>query len=363
MTEHSDDPLSDTYIPKQLPFRDKQINALMEGALAKGVKNFYCEGKTSTGKTVTVKKLIQDLDGAKHLTVYVYCRRMLKRAFKSSVEHAVGKISTRQSPIDELFKRAKQDRIHVIFDDFQNIAHYKIVSPFLESLYTIAQETGKELQVISIGTMRYPDFLSSICAHEREDVSSRFKFKLIFFGAYEASEIQKIFSQRLELCGIEYKEDAIRWLGGNIRSIGADIRRGLEVLREAREHLRKNSSNTINFHLMEKVWEKTEVDYWAESLSVLDPHSQLLVYAASKLAETGNEISTIDISELYRKLCLQNKIEPLYAQRINYLLKKLVSSGWLTTLYVESRGWQGKTAIFRYEMVPLTILKAFKKMV
>ncbi len=78
------DIISPHYLPKNLPFREKQIEIITQnlGAVVKNAKpnNFFIYGKTGTGKTSTVKHVVDQLNEfvvKKELpahTCYINCR-------------------------------------------------------------------------------------------------------------------------------------------------------------------------------------------------------------------------------------------------------------------------------------------------
>jgi len=360
--------LSDTYIPPKLYFREKQLNALLENPRT----NYYCEGEKSTGKTVTVLHFKKRSENENHLVLYVQCQRALTLQLYEAMKSSGIPVKSydRRHPTLSLFSRSPQENITVILDDAQKVTHFKIFNNFLHDLYENAKVHGKNLRLIIVGTTSYIRFLKYL----RDDVKSRFQLKYLIFPKYNATELKQIFTQRLLLSNTQYEEGAISWLCAKIMRLVTDIREGLKVLREACAVAYDDNNKQvlkITKDLLQKVWEPHKTNYWKDHIRGLYKHEKILLLCATKLAlqkMRANpfikeiEISTIEITKLYRKYCYDNNIDPLYPARINYLLKRLCNQDFLIKTSVVSYGRRGRTNKYLYALNPETILNVFNEL-
>lgn len=346
-----------SFIPPVVHFREKQLKQLLDSQEGQLGPHYYCEGAKSTGKTLTALKLLENLrDYAdQHKGLYFRTERSIMMDFKASVEVALDRrLKFREHPI-YMFNEFPQKHIHVIIDDAQKIMHFRIFNDFLHSLYERTLQHNKTIHLYILGTTPFPTFLK----HIRDDVESRYQFKPMLFSFYNADEIQKILVQRLDLCNVPYEEGAVNFTAAKVRRLSADLRLGFQILRNACEI---TQGQKITMNVIEQAWEKTKTDYWIDQIKEMDEHSQLLLLAATKLAvrRGTRNLNTLDINNAYRKICFTKLIDPLYAQRLNYLYSKLVASAWFSIQGTRSRGRRGKGMDLHFEMTPETILKALE---
>lgn len=348
------------YLPTHLKLREQQMQTFLS-TLKDEWSHFYCEGDKSTGKTVTALHFLKTLKQHKnHIGIYLRTDRAIMLDFKKAIVEDTGlPLKTRDYPL-HFFNQIKQNHIHLLIDDSQKILKFQIFNNFLHSLYENAVENKKKLHLKLFGTIPYHKFQRYI----RSDVESRFHFKPLIFPRYNAIETKQIIQQRIDLTSFTIENSAIGFLSAKTCLLVADLRLAFETLRNACAYCEQQNITHITLPIMEgKAWKKTKTDYWSQKLEALDLHSKLLLYCATKIAGNHHDeqVSTREIANLYRKECYKQGLDPLYAQRMYYLLEKMVQDGWLTKIGVAYRGRYGKSSVFKYEMNPETILNVFQK--
>lgn len=361
--------LSDTYVPSVLFFRDKQLQTLIRNPN----KNYYCEGDKSTGKTVTAFHLKLKLENPNQMMLYVQCQRALTLQFAEAVagEGIAMKWEDRQHPTLTVFKKTEKPKVTIILDDVQKVTYFKIFNNFLHDLYENAHACKKDLRMVLIGTSSYRMFQESL----RDDVKSRLRLEYLYYPKYDGKELISIFKQRLDLAALEYEIGAVNYVSAKIMRLVTDIREGLKMLREVCEKVCENGQQTqpITLTLVKQMWIPHKINYWLDHMKGLYWHEKALLFCATKLVMRRKvsspfqihpelTITTININKLYRKFCYQMKEQPLYIQRVSYILGNLCKHGFLLRENVVSFGRKGRTTKYIYAVNPETIYQVFQKM-
>ncbi|MGQ9641826.1 MAG: hypothetical protein ACUVUF_06945 [Candidatus Bathycorpusculaceae bacterium] len=348
---------SPDYVPEKILFRDLQLQRLRE-SIDDCFNHYYLEGPKSSGKTVTVKKFLDEASQlANHATIYMGGDRAIMASFVKAVEKAVNrKLQFLERPYHAI-NDIPAEHIHFCLDDVQNVVGYKLFNPMLQQLYEACLEYGKKLHLIVVGTLIYPKFMRFI----RADVESRYRFKPILFEFYDAFEIQAILRQRLDIINVPYDTAAIAFVAAKIKRLIADLRLGFDILKNACEI---THGQRITEQVIEHAWEKTKTDYWKQQIRHMDEHLCILLLCSSIAAKNSidSTINTQKILELYRQYCQLNSIEPLYKTRLSYAFKKLEDLGWLTHITKFSKGRYGLDVSYRYENNPATIIAALAEL-
>ncbi len=375
LLEKASEVLSAEYVPKTLVGRHAQLSILTEDTLRPF--NYFLEGFTNTGKTATVRKAIELLEQQEgHLCVYVKCERSFMFPFRSAVEKAVGNLTFRSRPIEELFTRAKEQGkkfVHIFLDDAHMLAKFEesadTMTLIVHNLYEGAKEKVR-LQTVFVGTLPYIKFDKFTSSLHRDD-SWRGRFKPITFDNYTPKEMKEIFQERIHLLPIQCDEGIINWVVSTVQDNVGELPMGFDMLFAGVERMvKENSGSRLDLPRLQAAFPKVKVDYWSEHLSQKDRHSLILVEAATNLAsdmkldhenpKTPIYLTGHDIAVEYEKLVSHHKgLKPLYPQRRNYLLKKLSIEGLLEKEGVDERTF---TVRYRYKLNPLTIRDTLKDM-
>ena len=360
--------LSDSYVPPVLFFREKQL-----GDLETRWTNLYCEGERSTGKTVTAlyyKRKVNDKD---HKVIYVQCKRAMNLQFLKAMLSDGIQLNwyEKQYPITTLFEKVEEPKLTIILDDVQKISYFKSFNNLLHDLYENGLAYGKDLRLVLIGTTNYFRFLEVL----RDDVKSRLRLECLHYPKYNAKEIRRILKQRLDLAGLSYEDGAINFIAAKLIRLASEIREGLKILREVCEAVCENGvqKEPITLDLVQRTWEPHKISYWKEHIRGLYWHEKAVLFSATKIAlekmrkkqvlDCGSiEVTTIEINKQYRKFCYQCGEEPLYYQRVSYIIKKLCDQDFLLKTSVVSLGRKGRTTKYLYALNPETIYKVFNEL-
>lgn len=340
-------------------FRESQLSLLRE-SVDDLYANYYCEGPKSSGKTITVKKFLDDVSKTpNHTIVYMCSKRAILQDFQRALEKTLGRKLHFRESVFQAIADIPQEHVHFVIDDVPNIMRFKTFNPFIKGIYESCWEVGKKPHVITVGTILYPRFMKFV----GDDVESRYHFKPVLFEFYGADEIVAIIKQRLDVIGVPYDESAITFVSAKIKHLIADLRLGFEIVRNACEITQ--GKEKITEQIILRAWDHTKTEYWKQQLRGMEETLRVLLLCASVAAKKNpleRIVSTQEITNGYRTYCYVWGIEPLYKQRITVALRKLEELGWLTQKEQKSRGRHGLDVEYQYEMTPETVIAALKEM-
>lgn len=368
LLDQAADVLSAIYIPTKLIGRDKQLGVLTQSTPRPS--NYFIEGCTNVGKTATARQAIEVLNQRPHhKCVYVKCERSFMLPFRAAVEKAVGHITFRQHPIDELFTRAEKNEmkfVHIFLDDAHMLARYEEQAETWTEVVHKLYEGAKglvTLQMVVVGTLPYISYLRFTSALH---IDSKWcgQFVALPFGNYTPNEMTKIYSERLKLLPMKFDEGAVSWVVSTVSSNAGELPMGFNLLFHGVEEMISEKSDMLRMKHVEAAFPKVKTDYWRDQLGEMDAHSKLLLEAATNLVLNDNwmddpnkasHVTGHAVAVEYEKLCQQRKIKPLYTQRRNYLLKKLSIEGFFRKEEIDTGTFSVK---YRYELNPMTLSTA-----
>lgn len=348
------------YTPETLIHRDEQINQIAN-ILAPALKNekpsnLFIYGKTGTGKTVTVKYIINQLQKItieKEIPlkiIYINCK--LKkvadteyRLIATLIREFGKEIPSTGLPTDEVYSIFYKfiDQLNkiliLVMDEIDQLV-YKTGDEILYNLTRINSELQNS-QIAIIGISNDLIFMNNIDARVKSSLSE----EEIIFPPYNALQIQSILKQRATKA---FEENTIE--KGVIEKCAAyaarehgDARRALELLRVAGEIAERQNHPKINLYHIDHAEEKIEKDKIEEIIKSQPKQYQAVVYSILRLYNTKQKtLFTGEIYELYQKLCSKLNLKSLTQRRVSDLISELDILGIVQAKTI-SKGRYGRT--------------------
>ncbi len=333
------DIISPHYLPKNLPFREKQIEVITQnlGAVVKNSKpnNFFIYGKTGSGKTSTVKHVtdqLGDFVSKKELPVfncYINCRshpskyKVLLKALRSFYPEKDFLGYSASFVYEKLidFSREKNAHVILILDEIDKV---KDVDDLMYSLSRANDELNKgSITVIGISNnLTFKEKLdprtkSSLC--EREMV----------FEPYNANELQKILKERSEKAfrnGV-VKEEAISLAAAIAAQESGDARTAVMLLQRAGEIADNKELDFVDDQLVEQAKVSVEEEIIISMISTLPQQQQLVLYAISQLSLQNPSFTKVS-GEVEKGVLFSGEIFENYLKLAEKFEHRSITSRW-----------------------------------
>ncbi len=350
--------LLSSYMPEAISHRDKEINKIA-GILAPALKqekpsNLFIYGNTGTGKTLTTKHVINNLDEIskqKNIplkTIYVNCK--LKRVADTEyrliaqLAYALGKSTPPTGlPTDEIYKifygavEKEKCVVLLVLDEIDQIIK-RAGDGVIYNLTRINEEL-KNSQIAMIGISNDTTFIENIDARAKSSLSE----EDILFSPYNAIEMQKILKERAAKA---FKEGVIEQ--GVIEKCAAyaarehgDARKAIELLRVSGEIAERTKSKTVTTEHIDEAEEKLEKDKIFDIVKAQPKQFQAVLFSILSV-RSNSLIYTSEVYESYKKLCFRVGLRPLTQRRVSDIICEYELIGIINTKTI-SKGRYGRT--------------------
>ena len=296
------DILRPTYIPENLPHREKQIDQLAS-ILATALRgerpsNVLIFGKTGTGKTAVIKYLGNEISKADEWKrvcfLYMNCEivdtpyAVLQNVGNAFVQDFDEKIPFTGWSTERVYnilreKIDEEKRIVVIVLDEIDKLVYKSGDDVLYHLSKINDDLEKaKISLIGISNdLKFTEFLDP-------RVKSRLSDEKMVFPPYNANELTDILQQRAKLAfenGI-IDDGVISLCAALAAQEHGDARRALDLLRVAAELVERSGDDKITEHHVHKAKNKIELTVCSRRPNPFPPNPSLFCLAFCS-ARTG----------------------------------------------------------------------------
>ncbi len=327
------------YMPERLPFREKQISQITNTlALAlKGSKpdNIFIYGRTGTGKTVTTKFVLAQLNefakknNAKVITTYINCRNhptkykvLLKCCSQYYPEHNFIGYSA-GFVYEKVINYVEDNKCFAIIalDEIDKVKDLD------DLIYALTRSNDD----ISHGGISIIGISNNVLFKNRLDARTKSSLcqKELVFPPYNAHELKEILKQRVELAFYKntVEESAINLAAGIAAKESGDARTAVMLLLRAGEIADKKKIFKVRDKEVEEARKKVEEEIILNMISTLPIQEQLVLLAITKLSLnkkginklTGmQEENVLYSGEVYEEYCR-------IAKRIN---ENVVSARW-----------------------------------
>ena len=352
------DMLHSTYIPEQLMHREEQTEQLghIFGPVLRKEKpsNVFVYGKTGLGKTVTLRKLLeQDLAVAAKkrkvpLTVlYVNCK--LKKVADTEyrlLAHLTARLGgevtkgLHTEEISELFLNSVDHKgtVILILDEIDYLIK-KAGDNILYMLSRINEELqGTQLVLVGISNVL------SLTEHIDPRIRSSLSEEDILFHPYNAQQLVDILSKRAKKA---FKQQVLS--SGVVQKCAAyaanehgDARKALDLLRVSGELAERHNQKKVTGENVDEAEKKIETNRLFEMIISQPQQVQLTFYTILKMnkAKKGM-LFTGELYELYKKLCKNFVFRPLTQRRMSDILAELDEAGFINARII-SKGRYGR---------------------
>lgn len=372
--------LSPHYIPRNLPFREEHIKEIMTivSPALKGQKprNLIIYGKTGTGKTCSVRKVMEEFAkmGADAGMHYLNCRiynsryRILQKVLKGYVpelEKAGFGLPYLYEKLIEITSKGHQ--MIVVLDEIDMIRDLD------ELVYTLTrtndETTGGGVSIIGISNR-----LSFKDALDPRSRSSLYETELVF-PPYTSEQLQKILSQRIS---DGFRENAVESSAINLAAAitareSGDARYALKLLMKAGEIAEQKGKERIDDGDVEDARQRVEIDLIAETINTLPEMHQIVLHALAVLSMNGSRYSRLEGMENGDGFLISGEVYEEYEKLCNNLRKKARSLRWykeylnelemlgLVTTAPSGKGVRGHTTLIRLGQSPKNVYEITKR--
>lgn len=349
------------YKPNEIPHRDDQIRQIASilAPVLRGEKtsNLFLYGKTGTGKTLSIQFVQEELikrfkknSDFKLRIEYVNCK--LKkiadteyRILSELIKKLGGEVPATGLPTQSVYGKfiesidnEKQTVILILDEIDQTIK--KISNDFLYNLTRLNSELSQS-QICVVGISNNLTFLDELDPRVRSSLSE----EEIVFPPYNAIQLQDILNKRSQNAFKEgiLQEGVISKCAALAAREHGDARRALDLLRIAGELAERDNSKKIFLKHIDEANSKIERDKILDVITSEPKQFQLVLHSIIQLAEKrkNEPIFTGDVYNLYRDLCLRNKLEVLTQRRVGDIVQEFDMLG-IINVRVISKGRGGR---------------------
>ncbi|MBD3210932.1 AAA family ATPase [Candidatus Micrarchaeota archaeon] len=372
--------LSPHYVPKELPFREQHIEEIMTvvSPALKGQKprNLFMYGKTGTGKTCCMKRVMEDFLEAgrekKTSMHYVNCRiyNSRYRIMQKIMKNYVPELEKSGFGLPFLYEKLVEicsggEQMVVILDEID------MTKDLDELVYTLTR-ANDEINGGGVSMVGISNKLSFKDSLDPRSKSSLYETEMIF-QPYTAEQLQRILEQRAEK-GFEKEvvnSSAINLTAAITSQESGDARYALKLLNKAGEIAQQNGKNKVTDEDVETARKKVEVDLTIETVNTLPEMHQIVLYAICDLSVSGSRYARLqgfensmlfsgEVYEEYEKICKNLRKRPRSSRWYKEYLNDLEVLGLITTT-PSGKGVRGQTTLVRMGQEPRCMLDILKK--
>jgi cell division control protein 6 len=243
------------FVPERLPFRDKEIGELVfclkPASCGKKPTNVFVFGKPGTGKTVTLKFVLNELEEFSDRTkcLYINCFELgSKQAILSKATNFLGyAVPARGISYEELFSkfvavlRAKKFIPILVFDEAEQLLKNDEIKSVLYDLSRLPEQQKLTIGLVFISNDNF--FLS----HLDDRVRSSLQCSSIPFEQYSSPELKEILRERAKyaFCEFALDDEVIPLCAAHASKLGGDARVAVDVLLKAGRLAEKENSKKV----------------------------------------------------------------------------------------------------------------------
>jgi cell division control protein 6 len=352
--------LQDNYTPEDIPHREDEINqvARILAPCLRGERtsNLFIYGKTGTGKTLSVQRVINEIlrrsrDSRILDAVYLNCKMKSVadteyRIFAELIKSLGGDIPATGLPTKEVYRRfveiieEKEEKLFIITLDEIDQAIKKISDDFLYSLTRLNSELNNT-EIILIGISNDLRFLENIDQRVKSSLSE----EELVFHPYNAIQLKDILRKRADAA---FKPKVVDdGVIGKCAAYAArehgDARRALTLLRVAGELAERSSKSRIEMEHIDQANDKIEKDKILDIIEKATKQFQLVLLSIIELLSRNNDsIFTGDVYSYYQDLCKRVNVEVLTQRRVSDIIAEFDMLGLINARPI-SKGRYGRT--------------------
>ena len=368
--------LQDTYIPNIIQHRTSEQEQITQSLLPilkhSRPSNLLVYGKTGTGKTLVVKKILNKIqervEKSKFPIKLIYSNSKEETTlygFLVSFGRQLG-LTDKELPgtglaISEVFKRIltniDESKINAIFviDEIDYLAQL-VTKTGNDILYQLTRANERLKQ----GSLALVGISNNLRFKEKLDprVISSLGEEEIVFTNYNVEQLTKILEERIREAFIpnSVEESALNLCAAIAAKQHGDARRAIELIRVAGDIAERQQSPKVIVKHIKEALQKIDVDKEETALESYPLHEKLVMVAIMK---AGGSSSTGEIYSFYKGLCKTIGQDELTQRRITQILNEIEMSGMISGRLIH-QGIHGNTKKYKLEIKPEMIKKSFK---
>lgn len=297
-----------SFVPEQFDYRDEQIERLafaVKPALMGGnILNTICRGVPGTGKTTSVKKFFEEIEGATTKIVPIHINCQIDSTEYAIFSRIYTKLTKNSQPssgtafkvlIDMIAKYIEKEGVIplICLDDANYLIYNKEFNNVLYAALRIHEVYEKVrigiIVVISDQDIRLEEVLDA-------RVSSVFRYETINFEPYSAAEIAGILSQRLAqgLYPNVLSSDQLDYIVDRTMRCG-DIRIGLDLIKRAVMYAETDARREVMQADLEKAFSASQDLHLAGTIRSLSPDELSVLRQLVKMTTDDTLMTTGDV--------------------------------------------------------------------
>lgn len=297
-----------SYVPEQFDFRDEQIERLafaVKPALMGGnILNTICRGVPGTGKTTSVKKFFEEIEGATTKIVPIHINCQIDSTEYAIFSRIYTKLTKNSQPssgtafkvlIDMIAKYIEKEEVTplICLDD----ANYLIYNKEFNNVLYAALRIHEVYEKVGIGVIVVisdQDILLEEVIDAR--VSSVFRYETINFEPYNAAEIAGILSQRVAqgLYPTVLSSEQQDYIVDRTMRCG-DIRIGLDMIKRAVMYAETDARREVLKTDLEKAFSASQDLHLAGTIRSLSPDELNVLRQLVKMTTDDTLMTTGDV--------------------------------------------------------------------
>jgi len=321
------EPLKNSYIPETILDRETESEALRQAL--KRTENIQIHGPRGTGKTLVVKKELENLDSN---TCYISCQeqdtqyKVLKQLVNELTSENVG-AGHHTSELQRLLKN-QVDIVEttIVLDELD----FLLLNDGDDLLYFLSRiEADLGLVVVTANHRELRDQLE-------ERTFSTLQPRRIGFEPFTGEEIYKVLADRAKnsMKPQTLRREALTYIASSTQNLDT----ALTWLRISAQQ----AENVVTEEHTRNLISEASQQYTAYQLRNFSQHHRLLYQAIDQLTDQQDTVRTGDVHLKYRELCQTYDTKPLSDRRTSDYLKQLEQLNLITSKY-HYGGKKGKT--------------------
>ncbi len=365
------DALETSFIPNELPHRDKEIGRVAElTACALNYQvpsHFLCYGMTGTGKTATIRYVSQKLNQhcSEHKPWWIYINCNIVSTPYRILAHICNDIAKREIipptglPKDVIFKelvalldhKVGQAICFIVLDEIDVVAEKKEGNGLLYDLTRLNEElTNSKTCLIGISNkINFKDNLD-------DRVKSSLGKESIVFNPYNANELKDILNERARIAFQEgvINEDVIPLCAAfaTQSAENGDARKALQLLRKAGEIAERTQNIKVTKKHLDDALKELDRDHKEDYILGLPFQTQLVLTAIYLLAKFSPDCAIISgsVYDVYTEITNRIPgIKQLGERMIANHISNLASAG-IVRQQIKSAGFYGRTKLIELDV-------------
>lgn len=333
------DIISPHYVPDKLPFREKQIDSITQSLSPvlnnSKPNNLFVYGKTGTGKTSTVKHVLEQLDdfvkkrNMSVVSAYINCRshpskyKVLLKVLRSVVPDKDFLGYSSSFVYEKTLEYCSSNKSHLILvlDEIDKVKDID------DMVYSLSRgndelETGSVTMIGISNNLMFKEKLdprtrSSLC--EREMV----------FDPYNATELKQILTERVSQAFKEssVSEPAISLASAFAAQESGDARTAVMLMQRAGEIADVDQVNLVSDNHVERAKASVEEEIILSMISTLPQQQQLVLYSIAQLTTQKRGIKKVT-GEIEEGVLFSGEIFEAYLDLAKKFNEHTITSRW-----------------------------------